>query len=731
MHDKKRLQREARHHAQALLVFTSLVAACAHAQVAPPAEAASAPEATTLPAVRVKAKAAEETATSAVPGYTAKRSATATKTDTPLIETGQSISVVTRERMDAIGATTLTQALGYTPGVKAGAFGEDSRYDWLRLRGFDAYSPGYFLDGTIARNNNAWSTWRLDSYGAERIEVLRGPASVLYGQNGPGGVVNVVSKRPTDAPLREFEAQLGNHSRRQVSGDISGPIDAEGKLLFRLTGLVRDSATQVDHVSDDRVFIAPALTWRPSNDTTLTLLSHYQRDRSATTLGFLPPEGTLTSNPNGSIPVSAFVGEPGYDRFDKDQWAVGYSLEHHLNESLTLRQNARYGRIDLDYKQLIGSGFETVNAGDASDPANFRLLTRSSFGSCEKVASLTLDNQAQAQFTAAGWKHTVLVGLDHQRNRFDQATFFGAAPSIDIFAPVYGQPVADVAPYANSVTTLTQTGLYLQEQAKFGERWVLTAGGRYDTAKTRIEDRLNASPPDLDDHKFSKRVGVVYLAPAGWAPYISYSESFSPVGIANFKPETGRQYEAGVRYEPVGRRDSYSAAVFDLRRQNYVTTDSSFIPHQTGEVLMRGLELEAVMSPLTGTNVTAAYTWMPTAKITESSKSDEIGKPQSATSKHTLSLWADHRFGTGPVDGLRAGLGLRYASSTLGDGDNAPATLPAVTLVDLMLGYDIERWRLALNVRNLTDKTYLGNCGATNCYYGSARTIVGTVSYRY
>jgi iron complex outermembrane receptor protein len=137
------------------------------------------------------------------------------------------------------------------------------------------------------------------------------------------------------------------------------------------------------------------------------------------------------------------------------------------------------------------------------------------------------------------------------------------------------------------------------------------------------------------------------------------------------------------------------------------------------------------MSPMAGTSLTAAYTWMPTAEVTKSSNPDEIGKPQSATSKHTLSLWADHRFGAGPFDGSHAGLGLRYASSTLGEGDNAPATLPTVTLVDLMLGYDIERWRLALNVRNLTDKTYLGNCGAVNCYYGSARTVVGTVAYRY
>lgn len=236
----------------------------------------------TLPAVTVVAD-GEESATGRVQGYVAKRSATATKTDTPIIETPQSISVITADRIEAIGATNLKDALGYTPGVSTTTYGADSRYDWISLRGFDAYSPGFYLDGLPLRNNSTWGVWRTENYGAERIELLRGPSSVLYGMSGPGGVVNVVSKRPTAEPVRELQLQVGDHARKQVAGDFSGALDADGKLLYRITGLVRDAQLPAGKEADDRMYIAPALTWKPSGDTTLTLLSQFSRTRGGST----------------------------------------------------------------------------------------------------------------------------------------------------------------------------------------------------------------------------------------------------------------------------------------------------------------------------------------------------------------------------------------------------------------------------------------------------------------
>ena len=687
-----------------------------------------------LPAVTVQAE-GEQSATSRVQGYVARRSATGTKTDTPIIETPQSISVITADRIEAMGAANLKDALGYTPGVSTTTYGADSRYDWISLRGFDAYSPGFYLDGMQMRNNAGYAVWRMESYGAERIEVLRGPSSVLYGQTGPGGMVNVVSKRPTEEPLREVQVQAGNRSLKRVAADFSGPLDAQGQWLYRLTAMSQDSQTQVDRVGDRRQFLAPSLTWRPSGDTSLTVLAHYASIRAGNAYGFLPVTGTLLSTPYGRIPSSTFVGEPGFDRYNQDQWDLGYLFEHRFDDTWTVRQNARYGRIKTDYRQIYANGFVTNDPDNVFDPSNFHTINRSLFASSpERGKTFTLDNQVQAKLRSGDWQHTVLLGLDYQRSVFDQVMYFGEAPQLEVFAPVYGQPFSMPAPNTDSRVRLSQTGIYLQDQIKWNERWVATLGGRYDRARVDTDNHLDQSTTRQSDHKFTGRAGLVYLAPGGLAPYVSYSESFSPSTTIDpdtrqpFKPETGKQYEVGLRYQPVGTRDSYSAAVFDLRRQNIVTFDRDFVPRQTGEARVRGLELEAAFEPMPRFNVVLAYSWTPSAKVVSDSNPDRIGKQLVGTPRNQVSAWADYRFG----NGVKAGLGVRFMGSTHGANGTAPAKIPSYTVFDAMLGYDFEHWALALNARNLTDRIYLGrNCDAYSCGYGERRSLVATATYRW
>lgn len=698
---------------------------------------ASAAEETTLPVVRVKADAVRETATGPVLGYVAKRSATATKTDTPLMETPQSISVVTADRVEAIGATRLKEALAYTPGVNVSPWGDESQYDWIYLRGFDAYSPGFYKDGLQLRNTGSWAVWQTENYGMERLEVMRGPESVLYGQNGPGGMVNVVSKRPTVEPLRELQFQLGDHARRQVAGDFSGPLNESGEWLYRITGLWLDAQLPSGGLRNDRLFMAPSLTWKPNGATTLTLLSEFLRMRTGSVWSSYPVYETLLPNPNGRIALGTFIGERDFNRYDQDQWQIGYLLEHRINDSLVLRQNARYGQFDTDYKTFYNGQFVAVDTVDPGDPANFRQMERTPFSSREKAKSLVVDNQAQWTLAHGDWKHALLFGLDLQRTRFDVAAHYGgtAAP-IDLYAPVYGSPVT-VTPSAflDSATTLTQAGLYVQDQIKLGERWVATVGGRHDRANIDTSDRLSGSTSRQSDHKFTRRAGLVYLAPQGWAPYASYSESFSPTTTVDpatgrpFKPETGRQLEAGLRHQPAGSRDSFSAAVFDVQRRNYVSYDQAYSPKQTGEVRVRGVELEALLQPTARTNVTAAYTWTPKADVTASNNPQEIGRQLNVVAKHQLALWADHRLGTN----LTLGLGVRHTGSTRGSQEAAPARIPAITLLDARIGYDLGPWALALNARNLADKTYVATCdgSGTSCSYGEPRRVTATATYRW
>jgi len=689
---------------------------------------------TTLGAITVTATTARETATSPVIGYVAQRSATGTKTDTPLIETPQSISVVTSDFIEATGALRLKDALAYTPGINVSPWGADSRFDWTIIRGFDAQTPGYYLDGLQLRNNNGWAIWQTENYGTERIEVLRGPSSVLYGQTGPGGMINVVSKRPTEEPLRELQLQLGDHSRRQVAGDFSGPVDADGKLLYRFTGLVRDARLEGSGLPNDRVFLAPSLTWKPSGDTSLTLLSHYLRIRDGSSYGSFPEVGTLLPNPNGRFSPKTYVGEPGFDHFNQDQWMVGYLLDHRVNDTWTLRQNVRYGSIKVDYRQVYNQAdFAVVNPDDPADPANFRVLNRFPFGSKESARLLTIDNQAQARLKLGDWQHTVLFGVDHQRSRNDQRTYnAGTVSGIDGYDPVYTHDVVPGDPWFDARTRLVQTGAYLQDQVKWGD-WVATLGGRYDSATATLDSHTDGSSTRISDHKFTSRAGLVYLHPSGWAPYLSYSESFSPTATIDpetntpLKPETGRQYEVGVRYQPVDSKSRYSAAIFDLRRKNYITYTPDFLPKQTGEILVRGLELEAAFQPVKRMNVIAAYTYTPKAIVTASSTPSEIGKQMQAVSRNQLSAWTDYRF----ESGFRVGLGTRFMGSNRGYQESAAAKVPSYTVFDALVGYELQHWSLALNLRNLTNKTYLNACSAGSCRYAELRRIVATATYNF
>ncbi|ATU68374.1 TonB-dependent siderophore receptor [Piscinibacter gummiphilus] len=689
----------------------------------------------TLTPVRVRGESDRETATSHVEGYVARRSATATKTDTPLIETPQSVTVVTADFAEAIGATSLKDALGYTPGVDIAANGADSRFDWLTLRGFDAYSPGFYLDNLPLRNIGTWGVWQTDTYGAERIELMRGPASVLYGQGGPGGVVNIVSKRPTAEAQKELQVQLGDPARYQVAGDFAGPVDAEGRVLYRVTALVREGELPAGDMDDDRVFIAPSLTWRPTNDTTLTLLAHAIHGRAGVYSRGLRAAGSLVPTAAGTfVPTDTFTGEPDYNRLAQDQWAVGYELEHRLDDTFTLRQNARYGHLDTDLRQVQGGGYVTVDTANPANPANFRTVRRNVFTSQEDVGSFVIDNQLQARVAAGDWRHTLLVGLDWQHTRVDQVTGFGAGPTLNLYEPVYGAPVTSPAPYVDGLSTVKQAGLYVQDQIKWTDRWSITLGGRYDRATATVDSRLDGTHVRMPDEAFTGRAGVVYLMPNGLAPYASYTESFTPTATIDtvtgepLDPETGRQYEAGLRYQPPGRKENYSVAVFDLRRRNYVTNDAQNRPRQTGEVVVRGLELEAAVQPVKALNVVGAYGWTPKAEVTASSNPDEIGKQLIATPEHRVSLWADYRFDFG----LKLGAGARYTGSNHGNGEAVPAKVPAYTLFDLMAGYELDRWQLALNVRNLGDKTYIANCDAYgSCYFGDPRKVIATATYRW
>ncbi|MPZ37549.1 MAG: TonB-dependent siderophore receptor [Rhizobiales bacterium] len=695
-----------------------------------------------------------ETATGPVQGYVATRSAGGTKTDTPLIETPQSISVVTADQMQAQGVRTLAESLRYTPGVSAEVWGPDPRCDGLHIRGFKATGNTLFYKDSLQLKGTSFSSFNcLEPYGAERIEVVRGPSSVLFGQGEPSGIINYVSKRPLDRPFHEVEVGFGSFKQLEGRFDFSGPLDKDGHWFYRLTGLGSGGGTQVDFVDKDRVFIAPALTWRPNADTTLTILSHYQRERNGWSAQFLPAEGTVFPNPHGKIPSNRFPGEPGFDRYNPTHYSIGYVFEHRASDIWTFRQNARYAGLDNPNQRVVyGVGFTEPG----SNPPSSDLRTYYRYGDLgnSKLNAFAIDNQAQAKFRTGPLAHTLLIGLDHQRYKladFGQ-TYEGTGPEgsapIDIFNPVYGQPLVPGAPYYDVNQTQTQTGIYIQDQIKL-DRWVFQLGGRHDWAKTRTDDRLpQGTSSSQSDTAFTGRVGLLYLFDSGWAPYVSYATSFLPLlgtsfAGTPFKPETGEQYEIGVKYQPPGWNAFITVAAFDLTRQNVLTNDPDhdFFQIQTGEIRSRGIEVEAVASLTSGWDLRAAYTYLE-PKITADTDLTIVGKTPNGIPRHSAAVWADYTFRGGPLDGFGAGAGVRYIGSNFGSDTNVaelsggrivPFRIPSVTLFDAAIHYDWRGFRFAVNAKNLFDKEYVATCYnvENNCFFGSRRTVIASARYRW
>lgn len=671
----------------------------------------------TLPEVKVRA-APPESPIGPDTGYEVKRSASATKTDTPLIETPQSVTVVTRERIEDQGATGLQDALNYAAGVRSDAYGLDSRTDSVRIRG--AY-PTEYLDGLRRQLGGFYtSNTRVDPYTLERIEVLRGPSSMLYGQGSTGGVINMVSKRPLAETQREIGVQLGSYNRKQVQADLTGPLS--GDWLYRLVAVGREADTQVNFVPDDRQLVAPSLTWRPSGRTTLTLQALWQKDESGSTSQFFPWEGSVFAGPNGFIPTATFIGQPGQDRYDSERTELGWHFEHHFSERWSLRQSVRSTSNEVDYITLYADSFSNP-ADPYLDPAR-RVLGRFGYFEHREVDTFSTDQHLEARFATGALAHTVLLGLDTANHKADAQVAFdspvglgGTVPNIDVFNPTY-PAYTPPALAAQPRTKLSHTGVYVQDQVKLG-RWIAVLGMRHDDTKNQV-----AGLPDEESSATTKRAGLMLRLAGGFVPYVSYSESFTPVAGTNllgarFKPLEGKQVETGVKWESADGRLAFNAAWYDLTEENQLVTDpgNPLNTVQTGETRAHGTELELVGRVLPNLDIAAQYTYT------------QVDPQLEQTPEHLFSIWGKSRFALGGIEGFSGGLGLRHFG---GYTDGAAPQTPAVTLFDGMLAYQEGRWRYALTVQNIADRVYVSPClSRGDCWFGARRTAVLSARYQF
>jgi iron complex outermembrane receptor protein len=708
----------------------ALLALCGAAQAQTASDAAAPSADKALAPITVNANGGQESPTGPVTGFVAKRALSATKTDTPLLETPQAISVITRDQMEAQGVQTLRQATAYTAGAVSNYF--DSRVDSFKARGSDVTQ---YQDGLL-RAYGTYNTSRPDPYTLERVEFLRGPTSVLYGQGSVGGVLNLSSKRPQAEPLREVQVQLGNYSRKQIATDLTGALDQEGQWLYRLVAIGRDSGSQVNHVDDNRVVLMPALTWKPNAATSLTLQGLHQKDKSGSLIGFFPWQGTQLASPYGQIPTSTFISEPGWDAYDTSNNSWGYLFSHQFNSDWTLRQNLRRTVSEVDYRTIYTSFTANTATGRPARPvfnSDGRTVVRDAVWQFNTGRMLLIDTQLEGKLKAGSTEHNLLTGIDIQRNHTGQQSWRAVASAIDVYNPVYGNftpPTASQLVHLPNVVQ-KQLGFYAQDQIQWG-RWTATLGLRHDSAQTDTEGRPAAA---VDDKVWTKRAGVTYQMEGGWAPYAGYSESFQPLGGVDvygtaYKPQRGEQWEAGVKWQPPGQGISAFAAVYTLREKNRKTTDPSNPVNslQIGEVKVNGFEAEVQASLARQWDFTLAYA-NTDAKISRSNAGDQ-GQAVASVPKHTASAWLSHRFATQGRGGWTVGAGVRYTGSQW-SGTTA-VTTPAATIADAMLAYDAGDWRVAFNVVNLADKVQITQCLARgDCFYGQARTYTLTSTYRF
>jgi iron complex outermembrane receptor protein len=692
-----------------------------------------------LPATSVIGVEADpENAWGPVQGYLAKRTAAGTKTDTALVEVPRSISVATREQMDDRNVQSLDDAVRYMPGITASSYGSDTRADWLRVRGFE---PTQFLDGLPLPKgvyaNPKQETWNLD-----RLALLRGPASSIYGQTPPGGLLDMVSRRPSAESSNEIQLQYGSDNQRQINFASTGKIDDEGQFLYGLSGVVRDSGTQIDHVDNKRYNIAPSLTWNINEDTRFTLLTQFTRDDTGITSQFLPIQGTKINMPFGDVSHHKNLGDPDWEYYDRTYYALGYAFEHRLNDVWQFRQNLRYTKSDLSFQGI------TVGAYPFTQVDNDGNVGRSTTSVDEDISQFAVDNNFQADFATGDVSHTVLIGFDHQRSNTNYTSIFGSAPPTNVNNPLRGveivRPPRSSAFYDYDQKTY-QTGLYVQDQMAL-DQWRLTLGGREDWVHTgtKFFNKGDATNTERDTN-FSGNAAISYVFDNGFVPYLSYAESFQPTSNAtasptdSFKPTEGEQWELGIKYQPPGSDTLLSAAIYDLTQKNVsVTTtnsDNVSITSQTGEVKVKGLELEAVSDVTENLKVIAAYTL---AK-SEVQKGDFKGNRLQLMPNQQASMWADYTWHNGVLDGFGVGGGVRYTGNTYGDQANTElGKADAYTVFDAAVHYDLGRLdnslkgaSLALNATNVFDKDYISTCDSFYCYYGDQRSVVASATYKW
>ncbi len=633
------------------------------------------------------------------------------KIDAPIAETPRSVSVVTQQQMQDRGALNLQDALNYTPGVSAGPYGLDTRGDWTFVRGVAPIAYVNGMRGIFGYYNNT----RPHTYALDTLEVIKGPAGVLFGQGSVGGILNASYKTASTFERNEIYASYGSYDRFESGFDVGG---RDGDWSWRLVAVDREANTQVDYVPDDSWFVLPSITWSPSEDTSLTFLFNTQEDKSGTSSQFLPWQGTLL--PGTRIPSNRFASEPGFDRYNTRQNSFTMIFEHRLNDVLSIEARGNYTKGDADYRSLwplfTGSGFGRI--------APSGLVQRELWISDARSEALVYDLRLRAEFETGAAAHNASIGIDHQDSRTDTRSYYGMGTPLNLYNPAYGTPQPVGPLFDDPYTDLVQTGIYLSDRIELDD-WIFSLGGRYD----HVETSTQGVPGAQKDEAFTTDVGVMYKLGNGFAPYFNYAESFMPAQGWELDstgkildPKRGQQFEVGIKYQPEDSHNLYTLSFFDITESNRALP--GMIPNTyiaSGELSLQGMEVEAIHR-FGDFYLQAGYTLLNTRDLSTPAELSLESVPE-----HEISGWLSWR-PSGQWQGFKAGIGAHYTGPNV-DATNTLST-PSHAILDAMVGYQWGPWDLTLNATNLTDEDYVATALSRGDVFFGQRRFLGVTLRR-
>jgi len=645
---------------------------------------------------------------------TATHAVTATKTDTPLVEIPQSISIITADQILDQGALTMQQSLAYTAGVSNQ--GNDSRGDFNIIRSFLAEE---YLDG-LKRNFGFVYLPQIDVYTLDRLDVLLGPSAVLYGAGSSGGLVNMVSKRPQSEFGGEITASYGTYDRKEVEFDVTGPLS--DTMAGRLVGVYRDSQQIVQYLPDNRTLLQPSFTWKPSDRTSVTVIGLYQRDYTGPSQNYSPLAATLYAPTGRAISPTELLGEPSFNKGPKEDGDLTLLIDHSFNDALKLRSSTRIESDNTTYGEIYGNYYNPL---DPWLDANDSVIPRALFAYKTQYRTAETDNSLEFNTATGPFTHKILGGVDYSYFHQVAEQAYGDATPLDIYAPVYGAPqVVDYGPTSKQI--LKDLGIYAQDQIHYEELATLVLGLRHDDLNT-----YNSGLPEQTNVVNTYRAGLTVNVGAGISPYASFSESFQPVTGLNqfnqsFIPLYGKSYEVGAKWQPLADT-LLRVALYDITERNHLVPDPTNPVNsiQTGKAYARGFEFQVDHRIANDITLTASYTHAP-AKVSGQDRQEDN------TPEETAGLFATKYVALGAGKVLRGGAGVRYVGPQIaGDPTVLQVITPSYTLFDAMLAFDWNQWSLQLNAINVADRNYYAGCSEYgSCASGQPRTLNIAGTYR-